>query len=162
MVSDQEADAGIEQLSAESDRNDQDTVDVSTLRWRLLRDVTVFQFKLALDGFRDLLLSPISIGLAIYGLIANRQRPGKAFYRLMGLGRRSDKMIALFTAEEFRRREDIKDRSVDELIGKVEELVTRQYEKGGITAQAKDAVEGAIDKVQEEIERGRRDWPHKR
>ncbi|MBV1934555.1 MAG: hypothetical protein KUG59_07685 [Parvibaculaceae bacterium] len=38
-------------------------------RWQLVWDVVIFQGKLVLDGGRDLLLSPLSIIIAIYALI---------------------------------------------------------------------------------------------
>ena len=67
-------------------------------RWQLLRDVLAFQFKLAIDGLRDVILSPISIIAALVGLVSERKNPGKHFYRLLEMGHRSDRWINLFNA----------------------------------------------------------------
>ena len=67
-------------------------------RFQLIRSVLVFQFKLALDGLRDVLLSPISLGAAILGIATSRDEPEKYFNRLLEFGRASDKWINLFDA----------------------------------------------------------------
>jgi hypothetical protein len=64
-------------------------------RWVLLRDVAAFQFKLIIDGTRDVLLSPLSLIVALLGLATGRR---DWFYRLLVLGRRSDRWIDLFRA----------------------------------------------------------------
>jgi hypothetical protein len=72
------------------------TPPLHTSRLNLVWDVSVFQFKLVMDGVRDLLLSPISMAAAIYGLVAGGDDPARYFRRLMRLGRRSDRFINLF------------------------------------------------------------------
>ena len=67
-------------------------------RAELLRDVVVFQVRLAMDGLRDLVLSPVSIFLALAGIVFSPKDPHKFFRRLMLLGRRSDVFINLFNA----------------------------------------------------------------
>jgi hypothetical protein len=59
-------------------------------RWELIRDLVGFQFKLALDGLRDLLLSPVSIVIAMYGLFFGGDRPGKHFYSLLHWGHKTE------------------------------------------------------------------------
>lgn len=123
-----------------------DTVD----RWTLMRDVTVFQGKLILDGLRDLLLSPISIAAALIGIIGGGDKPGRQFYDLLYLGKRSEKWINLFGAASHVSpppfdKEDSE--SVDALVDRLETVARRQYEKGGLTQNAKDAVDRALDAV---------------
>lgn len=119
-------------------------------RWTLLRDVVVFQGKLLLDGVRDLILSPISIGAAIIGLLSGGDRPGRQFYDLLYVGKRTEKWINLFgatahvTPPSFHREES---ESVDALVERLEEVARRQYEKGGLTKNAKHAVDRALDAV---------------
>ena len=67
-----------------------------TSRLQLLWDVLLFQFKLAADGLRDLLLSPVSIISAILGLVAGGDDPYRYFRQLRRLGRRSEVWINLF------------------------------------------------------------------
>lgn len=119
-------------------------------RWTLMRDVTVFQGKLILDGLRDLLLSPISIAAALIGIIGGGDRPGRQFYDLLYLGKRSEKWINLFGAASHVSpptfdKEDSE--SVDALVDRLETVARRQYEKGGLTQNAKDAVDRALDAV---------------
>lgn len=76
--------------------SDSHTGEVHSSRWRLVWDVIVFQFRLALDGLRDVLLSPLSIGAALLGLVAGGNDPYRYFRRLQDLGHRSDDWINLF------------------------------------------------------------------
>ena len=71
-------------------------IDRYTSRFLLLQDVLVFQFKLTLDGFRDVFLSPISLVVALLGGLIGRSDPGKHFRRLLELGHTSDRWINLF------------------------------------------------------------------
>jgi hypothetical protein len=70
--------------------------DLHTSRLQLVWDVLLFQFKLAFDGLRDLLLVPLSIGAAILGLVAGGNDPQQYFRRLLHLGRRSEMWLNLF------------------------------------------------------------------
>lgn len=120
-------------------------------RWAMLRDVAVFQGKLALDALRDLALSPISMVAALLGFIRDPHKPGRYFYSLMKLGKRSDHAIGLFGAAEKAGLELEPDpgRSVDELVDRIEGLVVKQYEQGGVTATAKESIDKALDKLHE-------------
>lgn len=122
-------------------------------RWVLLRDLAVFQGKLVLDALRDFALSPISLVAAIVGIIRKPERPGQYFYSLMGAGRQSDYWINLFGAArhagvEFEAPEKP---SVDNWVAKLEDVVVRQYEAGGLTKDAKEAIDKSIDKVAEHL-----------
>lgn len=70
--------------------------EVHASRLQLVWDVLLFQFKLAFDGLRDLLLSPLSIISALMGLLAGADDPHKYFRRLLAFGRRSERWINLF------------------------------------------------------------------
>jgi len=65
-------------------------------RLRTLTDLVVFQFKLALDGLRDLLLSPVAIVAAIAGLIAGGDRPDRYFREVLRFGLKTERWINLF------------------------------------------------------------------
>ena len=73
--------------------------DTHTSRLELLWEVLVFQFKLALDGLRDLLLSPLSLGAAILGLFFGADEPARYFRRVLNFGRRTETWINLFGHE---------------------------------------------------------------
>lgn len=124
-------------------------------RWALMRDVVVFQGKLALDALRDLALSPISITAALIGFLRDKDKPGRYFYPLMRTGRRSDTIINLFGASAHAGLDQNvpDDPSIDELVSRVEKIIVWGYESGGMTAQAKDAFDKAIDKAHEAARR---------
>ena len=65
-------------------------------RLELLWDVVVFQFKLAFDGVRDILLVPLSIFSALLGLAAGGDEPDRYFKQLLRFGRRTDAWLNLF------------------------------------------------------------------
>ena len=70
--------------------------DTHLSRLQLLTDVLVFQFKLLVDGLRDLLLSPLSILAAVIGLVLGGDRPDQYFRRVVRFGLRTEKWINLF------------------------------------------------------------------
>lgn len=122
-------------------------------RWTLIRDVGVFQFKVLCDGLRDLLLVPISLGAGLISLVRGGSKPSSEFYDLLKLGRRSERWINLFgaaahlhgpaTDEERFPAEDI-----DQMVGRVESFIVHEYNKGGVTAQAKQRLDTALDAIQ--------------
>lgn len=122
-------------------------------RWPLLRDVLVFQGKLGLDALRDLALSPVSIGAAILGFVRDKDKPGKYFYPLMKTGKRSDTVINLFGAADHAGLDASAhdDPSIDELVKRFEKIIVKEYEAGGVTTHAKDAIDKAIDIAQEKV-----------
>ena len=123
-------------------------------RWTLLRDLFVFQAKLLVDGLRDLLLVPASLVAGIWRLVSSENgRPGPQFYRLISMGKESEAWIDLFKAyenapEELRREHELAVKNMDELVGRFESFVVDEYERGGVTAQAKERIDKALDAIQ--------------
>ncbi|MEQ9520661.1 MAG: hypothetical protein RLN89_14620 [Parvibaculum sp.] len=119
-------------------------------RWTLIRDVFVFQGKLVLDGLRDLILSPLSIAAAIIALVTGGEKPGRQFYDLLYFGRRSEHWINLFGATSHVKPPATytdEGNNIDALVDRLDELARRKYEQGGLTQNAKDAVDKALDAV---------------
>ena len=120
-------------------------------RWAMLRDMLVLQVKLIVDGIRDFLLVPASLVAAIVSLVDSRDgKPGPQFYQLVAMGKQSEGMIDLFSAvnnapESVRREYDLGNLNVDDLVDRVESFVVDEYRKGGVTAQAKDQIDRALD-----------------
>ena len=117
-------------------------------RWELLRDVFVFQLKLVLDGLRDLLLSPVSLVACVTDFFGARHRTRGNFYRVLQFGRRTEEWIDLFSAG--RRFEETVSagepaRGADAIVEKLESMARREYERGGLTAAAKEAIDRALD-----------------
>jgi len=119
-------------------------------RWAFLRDVIVFQLKLLLDAVRDVVLSPISIAAGLADLVTGGDRPGRYFYRVLAVGRSSDGWINLFGESEPGATRAIASRetpTVDSLVNHVERLIVEQYERGGVTASAKEAIDRSLNTI---------------
>ena len=123
-------------------------------RWTLLRDMAVLQVKLLVDGFRDLVLVPASLIAGIISLVkGTKDRPGPQFYQLIGAGKQSEVWINLFKAYEHAPAEVKQEYSfgvanIDELVDKVESFVVEEYQRGGVTRQAKDRIDKALNAIQ--------------
>ena len=115
-------------------------------RWHLIRDAVQFQIKLAIDGVRDLILMPLSALGAVLTLFGVRDTPLE-FYNIVRWGKRTERAINLFGAAKPSPADRQSDEavSVDTLLERVESLLVEQYRKGGVTAQAKDAIDRALD-----------------
>ncbi|TVP50433.1 MAG: hypothetical protein EA350_00610 [Gemmatimonadales bacterium] len=70
----------------------------SRTRWVILRDLLIFQVKLLLDGAKDIVLAPISIGAAVFDLFLPTDKPGERFYAVLRAGERYDRWLSLFSA----------------------------------------------------------------
>lgn len=66
----------------------------------LLRDLTIFQVKLVLDGLKDVVLMPLTLGAAAIDIVFPGARPGHRFYLVMALGERFDRWLNLFSASD--------------------------------------------------------------
>lgn len=134
-------------------------------RWILLRDIFIFQIKLAIDAVRDLLLSPVSVICALIDLFKGNQYQQSYFYKVMRLGRKTDHWLNLFGADDkvtqlkkgLIDQENVTDsnvnnqqeqvRNIDHLFAQVESLLKEQHGKGGLTASAKSSVDRYLDKI---------------
>jgi hypothetical protein len=122
-------------------------------RWTLIRDLLVFQCKLIADGFRDFLLLPVSLIAGLISLLGKGPNPGPEFYDLLQLGRRSERWINLFGALDTKTgpasdRDKAEGKDFDDLVSRVESFLVEEYRKGGVTAQAKQRLDDALDLLQ--------------
>ena len=132
-----------ESLPSISDREDA-PVD----RWQFLRDVLVFQVKLALDAMRDVILVPVSIGAALLDLVSSGKPMGQSFYRVFALCKQTDIWINLFdTYGNPDESPEAASTTVDSLVAQVEALLVEQHDRGGLTATAKVAIDRALDGI---------------
>lgn len=133
-------------------------------RWEMLRDVVVFQVKLVVDGLRDVVLSPVSLLAALGDLLLSRVRTGRRFYEVVRFGRRTERWINLFGAADRLgpsepRGSENEDAGIDSYVEHLQQRLVEQYERGGITASAKDKIDRALDAIQDKV---RRDEPRSR
>jgi hypothetical protein len=122
--------------------------------WTLIRDVAVLQVKLLVDGARDLILVPASLIAGIVSIAKSQDgKPGPQFYRLVGIGKQSERWINLFGAFDNAPPEVVEenhfgDTDMDQILSRMESFVVDEYQRGGITAQAKDRIDKALDTMQ--------------
>lgn len=90
--------------------------------WPQLRKFGVFQIKLYIDAFRDILLSMLSLGAFIIDLVQQNDGPDSYFEKVLHFGRRTEKSINLFNQFDAQERGD---RSVDSILDEVEERFRR-------------------------------------
>ena len=130
--------------------------------WVLIRDVGVLQVKLIVDGLRDLILVPASLIAGVVSLIRTENgKPGHEFYQLVSVGKQSEKWINLFGAlrnapPEVMPQDHVGDRDMDELVSRVEKFVVDEYQRGGVTAQAKARLDQALAAMQRRRNRAQR------
>ena len=121
-------------------------------RWTLIRDILVLQLKLIVDGLRDFILVPISLVVGLLSLVKAGNATGSEFYELLRTGRRSERWINLFGAAERVYGPSIdEDRfpaeDIDEIVSRVESFVVDEYKQGGVTRQAKEQLDRALDSL---------------
>lgn len=119
-------------------------------RWTLIRDVSVLQVKLVVDGLRDFILVPVSLIAGLFSLLKGDHKSTNEFYELLRLGRKSERWINLFGAVErvptaSPGEDKAKINDIDELVTRVESFIVDEYKSGGVTRQAKDRLDKAID-----------------
>jgi hypothetical protein len=124
--------------------SDEPAPDRPDRRWPLLGGVLIFQLKLAVDAVRDLVLSPLSLVAALLDLVTGTERERLYFERVLAVGRATDRWIDLFGAEA---EASAKPPGFDRIVERVEALVVEQYERGGVTAQAKAAIDRSLDRL---------------
>lgn len=67
-------------------------------KWVVLRDLAIFQVKLALDGLKDLVFMPLSIVAAALDVFFPGRRAGHRFYAVLETGEKFDRWLNLFGA----------------------------------------------------------------
>jgi len=122
-------------------------------RSELIRTAVVFQLKLVADGFRDLVLLPVSLIATIIGLLRGGDEPEREFNQVIEVGRQSEQWINLFGNHELL--DDAHPAtSIDVLFTKVEETLKQHYKTAGISKSAQAEIDEALqvvhDKTREE------------
>ncbi|HEX2594520.1 MAG TPA: hypothetical protein VHL34_23660 [Rhizomicrobium sp.] len=119
-------------------------------RWRFIRDVAVFEFKLAVNNFHNFFQIPLTFAVAVFDLFftAKDKAEGSRFYKLVEYGRTIDDAIDIYSIVEHRERPMNKEYTVDALVARLESVIVNEYSKGGTAANIKAAVDRAIDQMQ--------------
>jgi hypothetical protein len=118
-------------------------------RGELIRNAVVFQLKLMADGFRDLVLLPVSLIATIIGLLRGGNEPERELNQILDLGRESEEWINLFGNHSAANKSHAV-ASMDALFSKVEETLKQQYKASGTSERAQAEIDEALQAVQEE------------
>lgn len=136
-------------------------------RWPFIRDVLVFQFKLALGNLLNVVLVPVTLVAAAFALLPGRagQRRGSAFYQALEAGREIEERIDIYGAvggyhatgssagPDGARRSasiagvDLGEVTVDDLIRRIERLIVRETGRDGRAAQLKSTLERLLEEL---------------
>jgi hypothetical protein len=65
-------------------------------RGTIVRDLIVFQLKLWVEGFKDIVLMPLSLGAAVLDLLWPHRSGQPTLYRVMRLGDRFERWVNLY------------------------------------------------------------------
>ena len=120
-------------------------------RMALAREAAVLQIKLIVDGIRDAVLIPISLGAALIGIVRGGEDADREFREVIRLGRRTERWIDLFGYRSAHAQKHPAG-SMDKLINTVEDVLREQYEKGRATKEAKDAIEDALEDLHDSVD----------
>ena len=123
-------------------------VPVEHARWKFVRDVAVFELKLALNNLHNFFQIPLTLAVAVFDLVAGGKTQGERFYKLVEMGRTIDDSIDIYSIIDHRERSLNKDYTVDAVVGRIEGVILREYQKGGTAASVKQAVDKALDEMQ--------------
>ena len=94
--------------------------------WPQVRKLLVFQIKLYIDAFRDLLLSALSLGAFLIDLLQRNEGPDSYFERVLKFGRHTEHAINLFNQFDAEQHDE---HSVDSILNEVEDKI-RENVKG--------------------------------
>jgi hypothetical protein len=117
-------------------------------RWKFMRDVLVFESKLALNNLHNFFQIPVTLAVALFDVIFKGKEEGERFYRLLELGRTIDDSIDIYSVIAHREKSLNKDYTVDAVVARIEDVIVREYKKGGSAATVKQAVDKALDGMQ--------------
>jgi hypothetical protein len=111
-------------------------------RSRLLRDLVVLQIKLMADALRDIVVSPIALVAGMIGLLSGKPEATSLFYGVVRFGRRTEEWINPFGAGDDEKGDDA---GLDEVLDRIHAQLMAEYERGGVSAAAKRAIDQAAE-----------------
>jgi len=112
-------------------------------RSELIRNTVVFQLKLMADGFRDLVLLPVSLVATLVGLLRGGDEPDREFKQVIEIGRGSEQWINLFGSHDMPDNSNAV-ASIDTLFTKVEATLKQQYKAAGTSESAQAEIDEAL------------------
>lgn len=105
-------------------------------RGKLLRHLLVFQLKLAIDGLKDFVLAPISIGAGVFGFFFSKD-PLTPLRTVLRMGRSFDEYVDLYSGIEGMDGKQA-NKGLDETLAKAERAVLEQQARAEKPLRAKE------------------------
>ena len=104
---------------------------IVTSRNATIRDFVIFQVKLALDGFKDLVAFNLSIGAILLDFLSGRGQRPRLFYSVVRASERFDRWLNLHGAVRRNEGDGVPDPSVtevddDSIVTEIERLIGSQ------------------------------------
>ena len=126
---------------------------LSQRRWKLIRDVLVFQAKMMIEGLRDVALVPLTLLAGAFGLLFGRERPERIFHDVLRLGHRFDTWLNLFAPAGKRAPPEAlgsgEEPTIDQYFERIEHKLLEQHGHGGLTRSARETVDDWLDSLQD-------------
>ena len=116
-------------------------------RWRFFRDVLALQLKLLAGNVHNFILIPLTLAAAFLDLVFKWGGHGALFYRVLEWGRRADEAIGLYSALDTDNEALKRNFTVDSVVSQLEQVIVREYEKGGTVASMKSVVDKTLDRL---------------
>ena len=119
----------------------------TSTRSELVRNSFVFQLKLMADGFRDLILVPVSLVATLIGLLRGGAEPDREFKQVIEIGRGTEQWINLFGNHS--EPESTAVPSIDTLFTRVEETLRQHYKAAGTSESVQAEIDEALQAAHE-------------
>lgn len=105
-------------------------------RWQIARDVSMFQLKLFLDGLKDIVLVPLSLIAALWGIIGISRRSRRSLYSVMRMGKGFDDWVDLYgrAGPDRQLKEGARAGKLDHYVDLAEKVVTDARARGRTSA----------------------------
>jgi hypothetical protein len=130
-------------------------------RWRLIRDLVVFQIKLVVDGLKDLVLGPLSLIAGIIDIVQRNPASHSLFRGVVRAGASFDRWVGLFddvhpsephaVSQGNPGSVTVADANFDAHLRRLEQLIIAQQQRGGMTASAKLAIDRTLDLLEKQL-----------
>lgn len=127
-------------------------------RQQLVRNIVIFQLKLWVDGFRDLVLLPVSLAAAIVGFLRSAEDPERELNQVKAYGRQTEEWINLFGQHGVGEQQGGGKNShalasIDAVFDKLEESLRQSYKSGETSQNAQSEIDEALNAAHEKARR---------
>ena len=136
-------------------------------RWSILKNLGLFQFKLMIDAFRDILLSPVAICCGLIDLLKNNSEEQSYLKKLMSVGHLSDQWLNLFSYRSAREEQSSQQslvsqstqqpldassaKTLDEVVDKLEDVLKEHMAKDSQSVKSLQAMQQQIKQVHQKL-----------